>query len=86
MQTQLANMATALTRWLKALGKQVPRLEAWPCPWPTWSTRASTATPRAVLHQRAVPTWLKHAAQIKLSMSQVRGKTDKAASCAGVRP
>ena len=77
-QTQLPNTAAALARWLKALAKQVPGFT----PATTLACLEHTGLycrpALAALAALAVPTWLEHAAQIKHSMGQVRGKTDKA--------
>ena len=74
-QTQLPNTAAALARWLKALAKQVPGFT----PATTLACLEHTGLYcRPALAALAVPTWLEHAAQIKHSMGQVRGKTDQA--------
>lgn len=77
-QTQLANTAAALTRWLKSLLKQVPGLTLATTLACLEHTGLYCRPALGALDQLAVPTWLEHAAQIKLSMGQVRGKTDKA--------
>ena len=77
-QTQLVNTPTALTRWLKALGKQVPGLSLATTLACLEHTGLYCRPARSALDQLAVPTWLEHAAQIKRSMGQVRGKTDQA--------
>ncbi|RZK13829.1 MAG: IS110 family transposase [Hymenobacter sp.] len=77
-QTQLANTPTALTRWLKAVGKQVPGLVLTTTLACLEHTGLYCRPALTALGELSVPTWLEHAAQIKLSMGQVRGKTDKA--------
>lgn len=75
---RLPNTPAALTCWLKALPQQVPGF----APATTLACLEHTGLysrpALAALHARAVPTWLEHAAQIKHSMGQVRGKTDQA--------
>ena len=78
VQTQLPNTAPALTRWLKALPKLVPGLVLTTSLACLEHTGLYCRPALTALHQLALPTWLEHAAQIKLSMGQVRGKTDKA--------
>lgn len=82
-QARLANTPAALTRWLKALPKLVPGFAPATALACLEHTGLYGRPALAALHARAVPTWLEHAAQIKLSMGQlsmgqVRGKTDKA--------
>ncbi|HEX8504815.1 MAG TPA: IS110 family transposase [Hymenobacter sp.] len=77
-QAQLANTPTALTRWLKVVGKQVPGFALASCLACLEHTGLYCRPALTALSALAVPTWLEHAAQIKVSMGQVRGKTDKA--------
>ena len=77
-QTQLANTATALTRWLKTLPKQVPGFALATTLACLEHTGLYCRPALTALDQLAVHTWLEHAAQIKVSMGQVRGKTDAA--------
>lgn len=77
-QAHLANTPQALTRWLKALPKQVAGFVAATCLACLEHTGLYCRPALTALGALALPTWLEHAAQIKLSMGQVRGKTDKA--------
>lgn len=77
-QTQLANTPAALSAWLKSLRKLVPGFALATTLACLEHTGLYCRPALAALAKLAVPTWLEHAAQIKLSMGQVRGKTDKA--------
>lgn len=77
-QAQLANTPSALTKWLKAVGKQVPGFGLATTLACLEHTGLYCRPALTALQALAVPTWLEHAAQIKVSMGQVRGKTDKA--------
>ncbi|MFC6226163.1 IS110 family transposase [Hymenobacter artigasi] len=77
-QAQLANTPSALSQWLKAQAKQVPGFAVGTCLACLEHTGLYCRPALAALDQLALPTWLEHAAQIKVSMGQVRGKTDKA--------
>jgi transposase len=77
-QAQLANTPSALAQWLKVLPKQVPGFTAATCLACLEHTGLYCRPALAALDRLALPTWVEHAAQIKVSMGQVRGKTDKA--------